>query len=206
MDHPGKRNMSSVRDPISPKTVFIIVTIIVLVLAGVAIGLTWRYAVMIDRSGEVGGGPDPNREIWSSEKEANFQESGLLYDDRDPQMDSFAIDRSMALIYFTAILTWTDEPSDIGFTNEPDNFKMVVRSDGKEQIGFGENIYDNEGLIRIDVINGNLTIEKVDRIEIDVTLIFAGEQLPNGGPAWMEKEDNSNIYELDVSYTYKERI
>jgi hypothetical protein len=189
-----------------PRKVIMIVTVVVLVLFGIGAGLVWRYVLTIDHSGELDEDQDIGSGRWGPELQTSFRESGLLYDDREPQTHEFVIDRTMALIYFTAMLTWTDEPSDIGYVNEPENFKMAVRANGKEKVQFGENNYDDEGHIQINIIYGNITIIKVERIEIEVTLIYCGDQLPNGGPAWLERDDNSNEYVLDVDYTYRDPI
>ncbi len=144
--------------------------------------------------------------IYGPVKEEHFTRTGMLYEDQDPNKEVFQITKKFALIYMEVSLRWTDEPSDIGYVNEPDVFKLMAVADNTQKLSIEENTYEGEGLCMVFFIYGNATARNVRSIIIEVSLISCGDQYPNGLPYWLEKKDNSNAYSLDAYYQYKEEI
>jgi hypothetical protein len=169
-------------------------------------------SVILSWDSLVGGGKGSDRENdweevqYGPENEEHFSRSGILYEDQDPNKEVIMIAKSFALIHLEATLRWTDEPSDIGYVNEPDVFKLMAVTDNTQKLSIQENTYDGEGICMVVFIYGNVTAKMVRSIIIEVSLISCGDQYPNGLPHWLEKKDNSNAYSLDVYYRYKEEI
>jgi hypothetical protein len=179
---------------------------IALLVSGLVISMIMSWDFLAGLGNGSGGENDGEEVQYGPEKEERFTQSGMLYEDQDPNKEVFMIAKKFALIYMEATLRWTDEPSDIGYVNEPDCFKLMAVADNTQKLSIQENIYDGEGLCMVVFTYGNVTARTVRSIYLEVSLISCGDQYPNGLPHWLEKKDDSNTYTLDVYYRYKEEI
>jgi hypothetical protein len=177
-----------------------------LLISGLVISIILSWGSLAGEGSDGSNQNDGEDVQYGPVKEEHFAQTGLLYEDQDPHKEVFTIAKKCALIYLEVTVKWTDEPSDVGYVNEPDVFKLMAVTDNTQKLSIQENLYDGEGVCMVVFTYGNASAKTIRSIIIEVTLISSGDQYPIGLPYWLEKKDDSNSYTLDAFYRYKEEI
>jgi hypothetical protein len=140
-------------------------------------------------------------DMVSGPSEYHIGEDGMLTEGNSIEVD-IPIDAD--LLEFEAFLYWTDEPDQGRRNNEPDVFTLQVDLNGESGSDTNQNPHGGEGQIGLSWNYDENESYYVDRALIIITLETAGDQEgPIGLPfSPYTIADNSNVYYLEVYYTY----
>ncbi|MCK5561722.1 MAG: hypothetical protein KAJ51_14060 [Thermoplasmata archaeon] len=175
--------------------------VVVTIILGVALGASYYVPNESDSSSS----RFPEDMYDESPHSYGYTEFGEIFERETKQLE---LDLFCEVFSFRVDFYWTDEPDAPMRDNEPDRFTLEVNLGALSDSDSQENSQGDMGHIYIEWEFDVEDPRFIDYAEIVITLDDAGDQTGPGGIAQspLTIEDNSNEFQLDVSYFYQAEL